>query len=189
MRATEYMQNARNSRRKPPSAAKVRLSTSRRITHSLRFPTRKTHNFGLSCHPRTRQSGSSGDGFLFPSPYRRVSQGGHRLVSQVAPLLLGHPLPAIEGIIYAYPKGRVWSPGPPPLICLTRTWTAASGSLSLRVGRRSSPARFGVRSPMFENAELGHRVDKPTYEREAPGSARPCSRRSGNWPRPTSRSS
>jgi len=45
----------------------------------------KTHNFGLSYHPRTRKSGSSGDGFLFPSPYRRVSQGGHRLVSQVAP--------------------------------------------------------------------------------------------------------
>jgi len=40
--------------------------------------------------------------------------------------------------------------------------------LSSSVGRRSSPARFGVRSPMFENAELGHRVDKPTYGREAP---------------------
>ena len=72
----------------------------------LRVPLRTMHNFGLSYHPRTGKAGSSGDGFLFPSPYRRVSQGGHRLVSQVAPLLLGHPLPVIDGIISA---DRPWS--------------------------------------------------------------------------------
>ena len=83
--------------------------TTRRVPRrpwEVRVPLRKTHNFGLSYHPRTGKSGSSGDGFLFPSPYRRVSQGGHRLVSQVAPLLLGHPLPVIEGIISA---DRPWS--------------------------------------------------------------------------------
>ena len=43
---------------------------------------------------------------------------------------------------------RPWSGrrAPPPLICMTRRWTAASGSLSSSVGRRSSPAKFGARS-------------------------------------------
>ena len=76
--------------------------TALRIQHSSK---RRTIS-ALSYHPSTRMSGSSGDGFLFPSPYRRVSQGGHRLVSQVTPLLLGHPLPVIEGIITA---DRPWS--------------------------------------------------------------------------------
>jgi hypothetical protein len=70
------------------------------ITNWPRLPCYSLHNFGLSYHPRTGKPGSSGDGFLFPSPYRRVSQGGHRLVSQVAPLLLDHPLAVIERIIY-----------------------------------------------------------------------------------------
>ena len=72
-----------------------------------------------------------------------------------------HPLPSAAPAL-------VWSPGPPSLDMLDEEVDSGLG-LSLLKGRpTSSPARFGVRSTMFENAELDHRVDKPTYAREAP---------------------